>query len=543
MTNSSDSWAAAGVREGEILAGKYRVERVLGVGGMGAVVAAQHLQLETKVAIKFLLPSMTGSRDSVARFANEARRAVRIQSDHVARVLDVGALDSGAPYMVMEYLDGTDLSVLLAERGPLSVDDVVDFALQAMEAIAEAHVLGIVHRDLKPANLFCVRRADGKLWIKVLDFGISKATSPGGGSSLALTATTSLMGSPFYMSPEQMEGARGVDARTDIWALGVIVFQLLTSKVPFYGETVPEVCSKIATRAPPRPREYRPDIPEGLQGVVLTCLEKDRERRYRNVAELALALAPFAPRRAHPSIERIGDVIRTAGLSTAASTVSASPDPVGQPPRVETMAPLGSTAAATKGGKAVAGLVACGAVLGLAAAAAVIREIVVDRSAAGSGRAVAASAAEPAAVAAMVEGTAKTLETLPTRLATTDTTLEPKPAAQAEATASPSCAPGSTRCSGGASQRCAEGQWVTGPVAAGACGAVCTPASSRPRCTGAIAQTCGPAGQWKDGATCSKPQICRDGACVDAPPPPSKPCEPPYYWDSHGNRVFKTECL
>ncbi|HTB76579.1 MAG TPA: protein kinase, partial [Polyangiaceae bacterium] len=132
MTNSSDSWAAAGVREGEILAGKYRVERVLGVGGMGAVVAAQHLQLETKVAIKFLLPSMTGSRDSVARFANEARRAVRIQSDHVARVLDVGALDSGAPYMVMEYLDGTDLSVLLAERGPLSVDDVVDFALQAM---------------------------------------------------------------------------------------------------------------------------------------------------------------------------------------------------------------------------------------------------------------------------------------------------------------------------------------------------------------------------------------------------------------------------
>ncbi|HTB74630.1 MAG TPA: serine/threonine-protein kinase, partial [Polyangiaceae bacterium] len=518
-------------------------DRVLGAGGMGVVVAAHHLGLDNRVAIKFLLPEMLGAGDAVARFAREAKAAVKISNEHVARVLDVGALENGAPYMVMEYLDGSDLHQWLERHGAMPVAQAVDFLLQACEAIAEAHGLGIVHRDLKPANLFCVRRADGKLWIKVLDFGISKATSPGGGSSLALTATTSLMGSPFYMSPEQMEGARGVDARTDIWALGVIVFQLLTSKVPFYGETVPEVCSKIATRAPPRPREYRPDIPEGLQGVVLTCLEKDRERRYRNVAELALALAPFAPRRAHPSIERIGDVIRTAGLSTAASTVSASPDPVGQPPRVETMAPLGSTAAATKGGKAVAGLVACGAVLGLAAAAAVIREIVVDRSAAGSGRAVAASAAEPAAVAAMVEGTAKTLETLPTRLATTDTTLEPKPAAQAEATASPSCAPGSTRCSGGASQRCAEGQWVTGPVAAGACGAVCTPASSRPRCTGAIAQTCGPAGQWKDGATCSKPQICRDGACVDAPPPPSKPCEPPYYWDSHGNRVFKTECL
>src|SRR6202167_5914469 len=192
--------SAAGVREGDILAGKYRVERVLGIGGMGVVVAAHHIQLDEKVALKFLLPDALHNSDAVARFAREARAAVKIKSEHVARVSDVGTLPNGAPYMVMEYLDGVDLAAWLHERGTLPIEQAVDFVLQACEAIAEAHALGIVHRDLKPANLFCIRRADGNLSIKVLDFGISKVTTPGAPAhGVDMTRTNALVGSPLYM--------------------------------------------------------------------------------------------------------------------------------------------------------------------------------------------------------------------------------------------------------------------------------------------------------------------------------------------------------
>src|SRR5580658_3035975 len=169
-TMPGGSNSAAGVVEGDVLEGKYRIERVLGVGGMGVVVAAHHIQLDEKVALKFLLPSALGNPDAVARFAREARAVVKIKSEHVARVSDVGALQDGAPYMVMEYLEGGDLEAWLQERGPLPIEQTVEFVLQACEAIAEAHALGIVHRDLKPANLFCIRRADGLLSIKVLAF-------------------------------------------------------------------------------------------------------------------------------------------------------------------------------------------------------------------------------------------------------------------------------------------------------------------------------------------------------------------------------------
>src|SRR5258706_2580107 len=205
------------VREGEILAGKYRVERVLGVGGMGVVVAATHIQLEERVAIKFLIKDALASGEAVARFAREARAAVKIKSEHVARVIDVGTLETGAPYMVMEYLEGGDLSQVLQSRGSLPMEEAVEYVLQACEAIAHAHVLGIVHRDLKPANLFLIRRPDGTNAIKVVDFGISKVM-PGKGSSSdnAMTRTRAVMGSPLYMSPEQMTSTRDVDGRTDI---------------------------------------------------------------------------------------------------------------------------------------------------------------------------------------------------------------------------------------------------------------------------------------------------------------------------------------
>jgi eukaryotic-like serine/threonine-protein kinase len=306
------------VQEGEILAGKYRVERVLGVGGMGVVVAAHHLALDRRVAIKFLLSEASANPEVLARFAREARAAVKIESEHVARVIDVGALESGAPYMVMEYLVGNDLAHQVAAQGALPIEDAVDFVLQASEAIAEAHAAGIVHRDLKPANLFLTRRADGSKFVKVLDFGISKTLIGVAGSQpdMSLTKTAAVMGSPLYMAPEQMRSTRNVDARADIWALGVILFELLSGKVPFEATTMPELCAMVLTEAPPRLTERRADVPPGLSAIIERCLQKDPALRFSNLSELANALVSFAPSRSRVSAERIALVLRAAGIET-----------------------------------------------------------------------------------------------------------------------------------------------------------------------------------------------------------------------------------
>ena len=310
------------VYAGQILGGKYRVDRVLGAGGMGMVVAATHLQLDERIAIKFLLPEALANPEAVARFGREAKAAVKIRGEHVARVIDVGTFENGAPYMVMEHLDGRDLSSFIHERGAMSPSDAVDAILQACEALAEAHALGIVHRDLKPANLFMTRRPDGTPSVKVLDFGISKLTAPGADHSM--TKTSAVMGSPLYMSPEQMTASRQVDARTDIWALGVVLYELLTGRVPFRAETLPEICGLILTAAPSPVRDFSPGVPEGLQAAVLRCLEKDRERRFANVSQVALALAPFGSRATSRSVERISRILgapHTQDLAPASEAV------------------------------------------------------------------------------------------------------------------------------------------------------------------------------------------------------------------------------
>jgi len=303
------------VYAGQILGGKYRVDRVLGAGGMGMVVAATHLQLDERIAIKFLLPEALRNPEAVARFGREARAAVKIRGEHVARVIDVGTFENGAPYMVMEHLDGRDLSALIHERGALAPSDAVDAVLQACEALAEAHALGIVHRDLKPANLFMVRRPDGTPCVKVLDFGISKLTAAGADHSM--TKTSAVMGSPLYMSPEQMTASRQVDARTDIWAIGVVLYELLTGRVPFSAETLPEICGLILTATPHAVRDFSPAVPDGLQIVVQRCLEKDRERRFANVSELAHALAPFGSRATSRSVERIARILGASSVLEA----------------------------------------------------------------------------------------------------------------------------------------------------------------------------------------------------------------------------------
>jgi hypothetical protein len=342
----TDHWIAAGVGEGEVLGGKYRVERILGIGGMGVVVAAHHIQLDEKVAIKFLRPEGLADAESVARFSREARAAVRIKSEHVTRVTDVGTLPNGAPYMVMEYLEGVDLAAWLRQRGPLPVEQAVEFVLQACVAVADAHAQGIVHRDLKPANLYCVRRSDGQLTIKVLDFGISKGGDAHGGPGMSATKTGSVMGSPLYMSPEQMRSTKDVDAHTDIWALGIILFELLTGQPPFNGETLPDVAIKVATERAPSLRSFRPDAPPGLEAAIYRCLEKDRRARFRDVAEFAVALVGFGPARARASVDRISGILGSAGFAPRAFEM-----PVALPPGAPTMlapgtdAPVGRTAA------------------------------------------------------------------------------------------------------------------------------------------------------------------------------------------------------
>ncbi len=272
-------------------------------------------------------PAWSRSQEAVTRFAREARAAVKIQNEHVARVLDVGTLDNGAPYMVMEFLLGGDLANWLKTNGPLPIEQAVEFVLQACVAVADAHGHGIVHRDLKPANLFCVRRSDGQFIIKVIDFGISKLTHVAGASippGATATKLGAVMGSPLYMSPEQVQSSKDVDHRTDVWALGIILYELLAGTVPFNGDAFGEIAVKIATRPPPRLATYRSDVPPALEAVIHRCLEKERANRYANVGDLALSLLPFAPTRGRALVDHTTGIIQTTRFSASAMGLASS---------------------------------------------------------------------------------------------------------------------------------------------------------------------------------------------------------------------------
>jgi hypothetical protein len=300
---------------GDVIAGKYEIERVLGVGGMGLVVAARHLHIGQRVAIKFLHREVSRDPQAIARFLREARAAVALSSQHAAKVLDVGTLDAGLPYMVMEYLEGLDLEQTLQRGGPMRVADATNLVIQASEAIAEAHALGIVHRDLKPANVFLARAVDGAPLVKVLDFGVSKtASGQGPDPTQHLTKAGALMGSPGYMSPEQVRNAKDVDARSDVWALAVTLYELLTGVHPFAADSLGATFSKILAEPIERIESVRPDVPEGLARAIERCFERDRERRTPSVAVFATDLLPFAPPEAARIVARIRAI---AGLDSA----------------------------------------------------------------------------------------------------------------------------------------------------------------------------------------------------------------------------------
>jgi eukaryotic-like serine/threonine-protein kinase len=267
---------------GTVVDGKYRIDRELGHGGMGVVVAATHLSLGTRVALKCMKERRDADAVGVERFFREARAAAQVQSEHICRVLDIGDHE-GMPYIVMELLEGTDLG-RVARSGPLDVATAADYVCQACVGLAKAHASQIVHRDLKPENLFLARRDDGPPIVKLLDFGIAKAPD-----RKALTDTKEVIGSPAYMSPEQILSSRNVDTRSDVWSLGVILYRLVAGRLPFTGKSVGELMMQICEQATP-PIDGAP--PE-LVAIIARCLDKVPANRFASVDELAQALRPL----------------------------------------------------------------------------------------------------------------------------------------------------------------------------------------------------------------------------------------------------------
>lgn len=347
------------ITPGSVFDGKYRIERVLGEGGMGVVIGARHLHLDELVAIKVLRSELSADSALVERFLREARSAARIKSPHVVRVTDVDRLPSGAPYIVMEWLEGSDLASIVQREGPLDPARAVRYVREACEALSQVHAAGIVHRDLKPGNLFVARLPDGSTCTKVVDFGISKLLGED------LTRTGIALGTPNYMAPEQMVSSRTVDARADIWALGVVLYKLVTGTVPFKGDTPVELGMKVLFGEPDPPEQERPGLPPGLGQVILRCLRRKPEERFATAAELSAALAPFAAESAAsnadaPGLSRppVGDAARlehaAAIVATANGSGSRTGDSSGNGSALQdpTPRPLITTVAVAKRGRA-----------------------------------------------------------------------------------------------------------------------------------------------------------------------------------------------
>lgn len=285
--------------------GDYVVEKIIGEGGMAVVASARHVHYPHQVAIKMMLPEVARRKELVARFEREQRNLARLQSDHAVRSYGAGT-HQGRPYMLLELLEGLDLAEKLKRDGPMDVDEAVLYVLQACHAVAEAHAVGIIHRDIKPANLFLSRRDDGSACIKVLDFGISKETGLSKQvDEPSLTQATGVVGSPWYMSPEQMISSKDVGPATDIWALGVTLYELLTKSIPFAARTTEDVCQRILHDEPTPLRRIRVMLPGGLEAIVMRCLRRRPQERWASVADFAQRLTDFGPEHSRHALDKI----------------------------------------------------------------------------------------------------------------------------------------------------------------------------------------------------------------------------------------------
>ncbi len=278
----------ARLEPGVLLGGRYRIEEELGSGGLGVVYKARHVGLDALVAVKVLRPEYAYDDDLVERLEEEARLAAGLRSDHVVRVLDVGEMIAGACYIVLEYVVGQDLEVELARRGRLPIGTAVAYGLDVCAALAEVHGRGVVHRDIKPENLLIEQLNDGRRRVKVADFGAAKRLLGRRGASA--DDAGGYVGTPWYMAPEQILDSRQVDARADIWSLGVVLYEMLTDHLAFSGLTPPEVYASVICGDVRPIRAHRPEVPSALERVVLRCLEKDVALRFPDVGEVACAL-------------------------------------------------------------------------------------------------------------------------------------------------------------------------------------------------------------------------------------------------------------
>jgi serine/threonine-protein kinase len=294
--------AGGDLTAGTILLGRYRIDGVLGRGGMGVVYAAHHTFMDQRVALKLLSSQALTSPDAAQRFLNEARNAAKIPGENACRILDVGLLDTGMPYIAMEYLEGKSLEAIATERRFVEPNDAARWVLEALLAVAHAHARGIIHRDLKPSNLLLAHRDDGSTVVKVLDFGISKSLNP---SQQGLTTTRGFLGSPAYMAPEHIRSPRAVDVRADIWSLGVVLYELTSGSQPYEVEELGELLASILEREPTPLASRRAEIPPDFCDIVHRCLAKNRDWRFQNVAELAAALAPYAGNEGTVLAERV----------------------------------------------------------------------------------------------------------------------------------------------------------------------------------------------------------------------------------------------